>query len=156
MHRTVTLALLLCASLPSQATLCVALATPLSFGLYDSLLAVGNETTALVTVTCTPGLFDPLATPYTLTIAGTGTGGDTVRSLGSGSNRLHYQVYKDAARSVVWGNGGTSGPGVTGSTVSSAPLVPSLQIQTAYARMPARQVVAPGIYLGSLLVTVDY
>jgi len=151
----VAMALALVAA-PARATLCLVATTPVAFGLYDTLLSGNNETTGQITVTCTPGIGDPLTTPYTVTLAGSGTGGDTVRSIAMGANRLYYQVYKDAARSVVWGNGGGSGSGVAGSTVSAASLVPALRVHTAYARMPANQRVPAGIYAGSLLVSVDY
>lgn len=138
------------------ATLCLVLTSPMSFGLYDTISPVHNDSTATVTVSCTPGLGSPLTTPYTLTVAGTGGAGDSVRSIAAGSHRLYYQVYKDAGRSLVWGNGSSSGPGMAGSVTSAATLVPGLQTHTAYTRLPARQAVPAAIYLGTLLVTIDY
>lgn len=148
------LAVAACAAGPAAATSCAVVAGSMLFGTYDTVASAATDTTGIVTVTCTPGLGDPLTTPYTLAVAGTGTGGDTVRSLASGAYRLHYQVYRDAGRSVVWGN--SSGSGVAASVTSAATLTPGVQVHTAYARMPARQVVPPGVYLGSLMVTIEY
>lgn len=149
-------ALLLAAAPPSFAALCSVSVSVLAFGIYDTLLPNANDTAGTVQVACIPGVAQPLTTAYTITIAGTGAGADTVRAIVSGSYRLRYQIYKDAARTIVWGNGSTSGAGVASSVTSTAALVPAAQTHTAYARMPALQTVPPGIYAGSLLVTVDY
>jgi spore coat protein U-like protein len=138
------------------ATTCSVAVSALAFGIYDTVQTGPTDTTGTVVVTCTPGATDPLTTPYTITLAGTGTGNDSVRSITAGGYRLYYQAYQDAGRSVVWGNGAASGAGVAGSTTSTAALVPGLQTHTAYGRMPAAQAVPPGLYTGSLLVTIDY
>lgn len=140
----------------AQATGCVAITGPMSFGSYDTLLTQATDTTATVQVICTPGITDSLSTPYTVTVAGSGTGGDTVRSIAFGAHRLYYQIYKDAGRTTVWGNGTSSGSGVSSSVTSSAALVPAAKTHTAYGRMPGRQMVPPGLYVGTLLVTVEY
>jgi spore coat protein U-like protein len=144
------------ASPACAATLCVAVASVLSFSTYDTIAAAANDSTATVQVTCTPGAANPLTTSYTITVAGTGSGNDSVRSISSAGFRLYYQLYKDASRSTVWGNGSSSGAGVASSVTSTAVLVPASRTHTAYARMPPLQGVAPGSYLGTLLVTVDY
>jgi spore coat protein U-like protein len=146
----------LAVAMPSQAASCNVLLSLMAFGLYDTILPASNDTSASIQVTCTPGLGNPLTTPYTITIAGTGSGNDSVRSVASGAYKLYYQVYKDPARSTVWGNGGSSGPGITSSVTSASSLLPAIQIHIAYARMPALQTIPPGIYTGSLLVTIDY
>ncbi|SDP83543.1 Spore coat protein U (SCPU) domain-containing protein [Rhodoferax sp. OV413] len=144
------------ATLPCQAATCGALLSPMAFGIYDSILPAANDTVATVTVSCTPGLSQPLTTSYTITIAGTGTGNDAVRAMSSGAYKLYYQVYKNAARTTVWGNGGTSGTGVASSVTSLTTVTPGLQVHNVYARMPPLQAIPPGIYIGSLLVTIDY
>jgi spore coat protein U-like protein len=141
---------------PSQAASCNVLLSLMAFGIYDTILPSTNDTSASIQVSCIPGLGNPLTTPYTITIAGTGSSNDSVRSVASGAYRLYYQVYKDAARSTVWGNGGSSGAGVASSVTSLTTLLPAIQIHIAYARMPALQTIPPGIYTGSLLVTIDY
>ncbi len=146
---------LVCA-LPSQAATCSMLLSLMAFGIYDTVLPLANETSATIQVACTPGLGNPLTTAYTITIAGTGSSNDSVRAVTSGPHRLYYQIYKDPARSSVWGNGGSSGPGVASSVTSLSSMLPGLQVHTAYARMPALQNIPPGIYAGSLMVTIDY
>lgn len=103
-----------------------------------------------------PGVGDPLTTSHTLTIAGTGAANDATRSIAAGAQRLYFQVYRDAARSAVWGHGGSPGAGIASSVTSAATAVPSVRSHTAYARAAAGQVVAPGVYSGNLLVTINY
>lgn len=160
MPRTLNLlavvAVLLCAAPEGHATNCNATAGLLSFGVYDTLISAATDSTGSLTIVCTPAVGDPLTTTYTITLAGTGTGGDSVRSISFSTHRLHYQLYKDAARLQVWGNGGSSGLGVTSSVTSSGPLVSAVQVHTVYARLPGQQIVPAGTYAGSLLVTIDY
>lgn len=155
-HRTTLLLLLTVVALPCHATLCTLSASAMAFGNYDTILVSPNDTTGIVQVSCTPAAAEPLTTAYTLTIAGTGASGDSIRSLSFDAYRLYYQVYSDAARSIVWGNGSGSGAGVASSVTSTASLVPALRNHTAYARMPGLQKVRPGAYMGSLMVTIDY
>lgn len=138
------------------AATCTLSASAVAFGSYDTIQNTPNDTTGSLTVTCTPGVSDPVTTAYVLTIAGTGSGSDAVRSLTFSTYRLYYQIYADAGRSIVWGNGGSSGAGVAGTTTSVATLTPGVRLHTAYARMPALQTVKPGLYTGSLLVTIQY
>ena len=156
LSRIVTAAALACATSQALATACSVSVSLMAFGLYDTTSASNNDTAATVEVTCIPGVSDPLTTPYTVTLAGIGSGNDSVRSVVAGAWRLYYQVYKDSQRTQVWGNGGSSGAGVSSTVTSSAALTPGLRVHTAYARMPAYQAVRPGVYVGSLLVTVDY
>lgn len=150
-------ALLLCiAAGAAGATACSVSASVMAFGNYDTVSATANDTSASVQVSCVPGATDPLSTPYVLTIAGTGTGLDSVRSIAAGAYRLYFQMYKDVSRTTVWGNGSTSGAGLSGSVTSAAALTPGLRTHTAYARMPAMQTVPPGLYMGTLLLTVEY
>ena len=146
----------LLAAAGAQATVCTISASAIAFGTYDPVAGAGNDSTATVQVTCVPGVGDPLTTTYTLTIAGTGTGNDATRSIASGAQRLYFQVYKDASRSTVWGNGSTSGAGVGSGVTSAATAVPAVRSHTVYARAAAGQNVAPGTYAGTLLATIGY
>ena len=154
-RRLALIVLLGSAASQAHAVLCTATATTLAFGVYDTLLAFNDDTAGTVTVTCLPGAGSPLTSAYTISIAGTGTGGDTIRSVAYAGSRLYYQVYSDAARTQVWGNGGAAA-GVASSVTSVGALVPAVRIHNVYARAPSGQHVTPAIYLGSLLVTVDY
>ncbi|WP_394788047.1 spore coat protein U domain-containing protein [Rhodoferax sp.] len=149
----ITATLALAVSLPCHAVLCTLLVTPMAFGIYSSILPSNTDTTSTVTVSCIPGA-SSLTTSYTLTIAGTGTGNDPVRSIPFSTSKLYYQIYKDAAYSTVWGN--TAGTGVSSSVTSISSITPGIQIHTVYARMQPLQAAAAGIYIGNLTITITY
>lgn len=136
------------------ATVCSISASQLAFGVYDAVSGAANDTTGNVTVACIPGLSDPLTTAYTVTVDGTGVTSDSVRSMSRGAYRLYFQVYKDPARTTVWGSSPSAG--VAGSVTSATTLVAAQRTHTAYARLPPGQNVPPGLYSGSLLVTIEY
>jgi spore coat protein U-like protein len=116
---------------------------PLSFGTINALEIHDTDSTTTITVTC------PAATTYTAT-AGAGTGSYAERQMTAAQGHLDYQLYTEASRSLVWGDGsagtntlaGTAGP--TGDT------------QTVYGRVPAQPLAIPGTYADTILVTISY
>jgi spore coat protein U-like protein len=68
----------------------------------------------------------------------------------SGSNTLGYQLYLDAGRSSVWGDGSAS------SSTSSGTGTGSAQTLTIYGRLPSLANVVPGSYTDTVTVTVSY
>jgi spore coat protein U-like protein len=95
---------------------CAITATDLNFG--DYLPSAGDVSVqSSLSVRCTNG------TPYTVSLnAGSTTGGSiTQRLMANGANRLQYNLYTDAARTTVWGDGTTgSRPAGTGSGLQPA------------------------------------
>src|SRR5687768_9685364 len=94
--RSMAAAVLLAASPAAEA--CNVSASPLSFGAIDPLEQRDTDSTGTITVTC------PALTPYSISI-NTGSGSFSERRMTDGSNTLRYQVYTDASRSVIWGDG---------------------------------------------------
>lgn len=128
---------------------CVVATLPVAFGLYDPTAATDNTAgNGTVTVTCT------LGTPYTVALdagANESVAGDftTRRMLANTSDYLSYQLYKEDARTSVWGDTGTDR--VTGQSGLGLP-----QAITVYGTIPKNQNVAAGAYLDTVLVTVSY
>lgn len=139
--RLCTGAVWLCASALAGAATCTVATTPVGFGAYDTFSTSSNESTGSVTVAC------DAAAVYSISI-GMGGAGSFRRTMSSGTNRLDYDLYTDATRTVVWGDGsgGTSrvNGGGTGAT------------HTVYGRITARQNVRAGSYGDSVTVTVDF
>ena len=127
------------------------------FGNYDTLTAGAVLSSATVTVSCTVALGPLNAIPYTVSLGPSQTSGTMQRKLaGPGSARLQYNLYTDAARSVVWGDG-SGGSQVVSSSVTPASLgVPATKAHTAHGSIPALQSVRVGAYSDTILVTVDY
>ncbi len=125
-----------------QAT-CLNTVTPLAFGVYTGVVAVG---TATITITCTN------TTPYTVGLnAGLSTGATvTTRAMtGTAPAVLHYALTSDAAHAVNWGT--TTGTDTVAGTGSGA-----AQPLTIYGQEAAGQFVAPGAYTDTITATVTY
>lgn len=82
--------------------------------------------------------------------AGSNASGGTRRLAGPASSFLSYQLFRDSARTLAWGDGSALGARVSGTGNGSN------QTLTVYGRIPAGQSVAVGTYTDSVLVTVDY
>lgn len=127
------------------ASSCSVSASALNFGSYDPLAVLPDDATSTVNVTCN------LLTPYTLKL----NGGSVANSISAremndgGSNDLGYQLYSDALRSTLWGDG------TTGSTVTGVGT--GLQVgHTVYGRIANGQNVPNGSYADTITVSLDF
>ena len=125
---------------------CTVSAGALSFGNVDPL-GGDVDASATLTVTCTNGTDWDAA-------AGVGSGSGAsyaARRMSSGGNLLDYNVYTNALRTNVWGDG-------TGTTVTIASSgTGAAQNVTIYGRVPTGQTGAvPGNYADTVAVTVTY
>ncbi|HEX8216858.1 MAG TPA: spore coat U domain-containing protein [Allosphingosinicella sp.] len=126
---------------------CSVVANPVDFGDIDTLDSTAVLGSGSVDVTCTNG------TGWTATADIGGGSGATFasRRLTFGGNTLNYTLYRDAARSQVWGDGTNSTFTVTGSGSGSQ------QSFNVYGRLPGGQSSAPaGLYTDTVNVTITY
>jgi len=153
---------LLCPPIASTATAasCSFSASPAIFGNYDNTL---NETAvATISGICSKGdPADPDMTGATLTLSTGTSNAFNARQMTKGTDRLVYNLYTSAARTIVWGDG-TAGTGT----------VAALAIQSngrflnhnssrnfaipAYGRIPGNQDAVPGTYSDTITVTMSY
>jgi spore coat protein U-like protein len=128
---------------------CQVTVTPLDFGIYNPGATGPLDVTGNLDLRCVgqPGSF-------VVTINQGSSGNFLVRELVSGPDRLQYNLYTDAARSLIWGdgNGGTS-VNVGSKSDKGPPLNISFPI---YARIFPRQNVGAGVYADALLVTAVF
>lgn len=93
-------------------------------------------------------------TPYAVSLdAGTHAGGATsfgTRAVANGVHTLGYQLYLNAGRTTVWGDG------TGGSSTSSGTGTGSTQSLTIYGRMPSLSGAVPGVYADTVTVTITY
>jgi len=127
---------------------CSITTTPVAFGVYDPV--VGNATAPLdgtgsVVVTCTKGA----GTRIDLNNGGNFASGSRRMAAGAG-NFLTYQLYKDTARTTVWGSGGSAGQAIAGAP-SKAP-----RTFTVFGRVPAGQDVSAGSYADTVVATINF
>ena len=139
---------------------CSLSATPASFGSYDNTL---NDTAvATISGTCSKGgPADPDMTGATLTLSAGASNAFNTRQMVKGSDRLDYNLYTTAARTVVWGDG-TAGTGtVAAMTVQTNGRFLNHNssrnfAMTTYGRIPGNQDAVPGAYSDTITVTMSY
>jgi spore coat protein U-like protein len=112
-----------------------------NFGTYDPLSPGPLDTVGNVNIRC-DGI-------VALTVSlGPGNGSYDERRMLGGGAELAYNLYTDAARTIVWGDGS----GSTGNV--------SINAQNAdipvYGRMPGRQPIPAAAYADTIVVTITY
>lgn len=145
-------AALLLAVLPQLAFAinCQVRLTPINFGTYIPLTTTPVDVNASITIRC-------MAQPgtYAVTI-GAGLSGDQLaRTLSAGgANVLFYNLYRDAARMQIWGDGAPPTFTVIGTRSSKGR--PTETNHPIYGRIFPGQAPDPGSYTDNLLVTVMF
>jgi spore coat protein U-like protein len=116
--------------------------TALSFGAYTG---VANSATSTLSITCTN------TTPYNVGLdAGMGSGATVNnRLMTGGSVVLHYALFSDPARTIIWGQ--TIGTDTIAGTGNGSP-----QALTIYGQIAATQFVTPAVYSDTITATVTY
>ncbi len=123
---------------------CIIATTDLAFGSYPAVAAGPTVlATSTIQVTC------QLGDTYTIGLDdGVNRAGSQRRMARTAApvNYLNYNVFKDAARTVPWGdNGGTRVDGIGSGGVQS---------YTVFGQLPGAQVVPAGAYVDTVTVTV--
>jgi spore coat protein U-like protein len=123
---------------------CLVLAQNINFGSIG-VLSANVDATGQVTVTCTP------TTSYTISLNGGTTGSPPAsRKMSKGAVTVTYGLFKDAARSQVWGDVSTPGSTVAGTGTGLA------QNLVVYGRVLPQSTPSPGLYTDTVVVTVTY
>lgn len=121
---------------------------PINFGLYMPLTPASVDVIGQFDVRCQsqPGSF-------VITIGSGISGNHLARTLSAGGgNILNYNLYRDAARTQIWGDGTPPTFTVTGSRTNSGR--PSFFNYPVYGRIYANQAPNTGTYSDNLLVTI--
>jgi spore coat protein U-like protein len=138
------------------AVICRVRATPVQFGIYSPLSASPRLSTGTVMTRCRLQ-FGPPAQVTIMSSFGPGSSGTYLgRTLRLGGNSLLYNLYLDAAHTLIAGNG--TGGSSTGSATLNLTVFNSRGTwrETLYGSMPASQDVAPGTYTDTIVVTINY
>lgn len=125
---------------------CLVAATPMVFGTVNQLAGSATDSTAALTISCTPG------TNYTVGLdQGLHASGGVRQMEGLlATDTLPYTLYSNASRTTPWGN--TNG---TDTIAGTAGLVAS--ILTVYGRIPANAPLArAGAYTDAVTVTLTF
>jgi spore coat protein U-like protein len=125
---------------------CAITATGVDFGVYETTNSVPADSTGTITYSCSQG---GGALNVTVTID-SGFGASFNRTMTNGTDRMNYNLYLDAGRTTIWGDG-SSGTNVLTDKVPGN----SKQITaTVYGRVFPRQNVGSGQYADGLTVTL--
>ena len=132
----------------ANAVTCRVTVSPLAFGIYNPGQAAPVDSVASLTVRCQarPGT-------YAVTI-GPGLSGDQLaRTMLAGPGQtLNYNLYRDPARTQVWGNGTPPTFLVAGARTAKGR--PTFYDHPVYGRIFGNQFPDPGTYTDTLMVTV--
>jgi spore coat protein U-like protein len=145
----VGVAILLLASAARLEAACSVSATGVSFGTYDILAAAPNDSTGSVVLQCSPSDKN-----IRVTLSAGSSGTYTARTLKQGSDQLLYNLFRDAARTIVWGDGSGGTSVLLMTNWTGGPNVS--QTHPIYGRMPAQQDAAAGTYNDSVVVTINF
>ena len=140
---------------------CEVSASSTAFGNYNPAATQDVQVTGNINVSCTrSGLLD--LTPsisYTIALSAGQSNNYTVRYMSYLSSHLNYDLYRNSARTLIWGNG-TGGSSTQAGTINFPllDLISTTQDQdhTVYGTLFKNQYVRPGAYTDSITVTVTY
>lgn len=128
-------------------------ATGVAFGVYNPTSSSPTDATGNVHVHCTVILVGVLS-QTNISLNTGGSGSFAPRKMSSGANQLNYNLYKEANRTSVWGDG-TGGTGIWTDNTLIAVLGTNID-HTIYGSIPAGQYVAAGSYSDTITVTVEF
>ena len=145
-HLLLPLALLLACAPSALAKNCrIITAQPISFGNYDPVLSGNLDTTGSLAIRCSNN------TRNVSIKLDAGMGGSfSPRTMQGPVNQLAYNLYTDASRVTVWGDGTSGTDFVLFPVLSHTVSVPI------YARTPLGQSVGVGTYSDTVVVTVEW
>ena len=122
---------------------CTISTTSVAFGSYDVFSATPRDANGTVQIDCTP------RENIQVTLSSGSSSVFNPRTLRSGSNILNYNLFRNAARTQIWGDGSA------GTSTSSANNVRTTTL-TVYGRVPAAQDAAVGNYADTIVATVIF
>ena len=126
---------------------CVIATSNLAFGAYDPLVQNATQqldASAGVTVLCTR------SSRATVSIDSGRNSIGSSRTLAGGSQRVSYQLFRDADRTQEWGGGLSDSQQIVSEGIHKP------QQLTVYGRIPPGQEVASGVYTDVVTATVDF
>lgn len=117
--------------------------TELDFGTLTSLLTSAHDQTASVTLRC------PSGTPWQIGMDNGQHHAGTRRMRNGAGGHIGYGIYRDAARTLAWGN--SLGANTVSGTGTGSPTA-----VTIHGRIPAQGGASSGSYTDTVIVTLTY
>ena len=130
--------------------ICVVSLTNVAFGSYNPQAPSPTDTVGTLAVVCSSS--DTTESTMTIALSPGASGDINARMMQSGTHPLYYNLYSNAARTIIWGDnsGGGESVAITFPATSHAPIKLSI-----YGRIPAQQNAWVGTYHDAVTVTVS-
>ena len=139
---------LLCASNAwAQAASCTISVTSVAFGNYNVFTTTADDSTGTITYRC-----NAQAANISIALSDGSSTTFSPRTLRKGSEVLQYNLYRNAARTAVWGDG----TGGTSVYTNANPPNNSNVTLTIYGRIPAQQDVSAGAYSDTVSAVINF
>lgn len=138
---------IVCARDASAAPSCTISATSVNFGSYNVFTGSATDSTGTVTINCNGSAHN--------VVVSLSRGVSTTfnpRTMLKGTETLSYNLYRDAARTSIWGDG----TGGTSTYTNANPTNNADVIVTVYGRVPAGQDVTAGSYSDTVSAVINF
>lgn len=135
---------------PGSMCSCDVSASGVNFGNYNPLDTGHLDIAGTIRVQCTQRKKDPLS--FDVQLSAGGSGGYAARWMAGSGSQLQYNLYRDAARAQIWGNG-TGGSTTVTRSFDTRNIDDTISV---YGRAFSGQAVNAGSYVDTIVVTVVY
>jgi len=131
----------------AQAASCTISVTSVAFGNYNVFTTTADDSTGTITYRC-----NSTAMNISISLSDGSSSTYSPRTLRKGSEILQYNLYRNAARTTIWGNG-TGGTSVY--TLANPANNTNINV-TIYGRIPAQQDVSAGSYTDTVSAVINF
>lgn len=126
---------------------CTISATSVNFGNYNVFNGSAVDSTGTITYTC-----NSAASNITISLSTGASSTYRSRAMSKGAEALNYNLFRDAARTSIWGDG-TNGTGVY---TRNNPQNNNPISVTVYGQIPAGQDVSAGTFSDTISATINF
>lgn len=131
----------------SAAPTCTISATSVNFGTYNVFTGSATDSTGTITINCNNSAHNVV-----VTLSKGSSSTFSPRTMVNGSETLSYNLYRDAARTSIWGDG----TGGTSTYTDNNPANGADTVVTVYGRVPAGQDVSAGSYSDTVSAVINF
>jgi spore coat protein U-like protein len=154
LHALMPVLLLAAGPVFGQTSTCTASASATNFGTYSPTSPSALDGTGNVQVSCSLLGVISILVSYQIQLSAGTSGSSASRTLSGPDASLTYNLYTNASRMAIWGDG--SGGSSTVSDGYLLGLLTTVKNYPVYGRIVAGQNVPPGSYGDTIVVTVNY
>lgn len=135
------------ASEAHAAPACTISATSVNFGSYNVFAGSSTDSSGTVTINCNGSAHN-----VTVTLSQGASSSFNPRTMTNGGETLTYNLYRDASRTQIWGDG----TGGTSTYTNANPANNTDIVLTVYGRVPPSQDVSAGTYSDTVAAVINF